>query len=252
MQKTSKFPEASLKTWPYLQPMSFRSVSDLEEFARQQNQLAGESQKSFSERFEQLKAKGGSIRSFPTPPMGGLDESVVDMGLVQAVARASASDQRAAGAQAAAPVAAPSNLPQEFDPALLFEEMYEGVDIEPEFDKSLPQPPAEESAKAVTIDWSDASVGEITLYGKYPYQFKEENRKKNLSYVIRLGTENIWGVDLERIMREHKFKKGDRIALKCISFDRVTVPEQGHDHQGNEQIVLRPAKRKTWVAKRIG
>jgi hypothetical protein len=32
----------------------------------------------------------------------------------------------------------------------------------------------------------------------------------------------------------------------------VTIEEVGRDDQGNEAVILRPGKRKTWVAKRIG
>lgn len=252
MQKTNKFSDAHLQTWPYLQPMSFRSTTELEDFARQQNQLAGESRKDFSQRLDKLKEQGGSLRSFPTPHQDVLEECVVDVALLKAMARGVGhlSAQAAAPVEAQAPVPA-SEVPVELDPSVTFEAMYEGVAIEPECDKSIALGPKDE-IQPVVIDWSDAHVGVITHYGRYPFQYKDENRKKNPSYVIRLGTENIWGVGLESVMREHKFKKGDRIALKCIGADPVTVPEEGRDEQGNEQIIMRPAKRKNWVAKRIG
>lgn len=251
MQNSTKFPEAVLKTWPYLQPMSFRSRNDLEEFARQQKELAGHSQQLFRQRLEKLKSEGGSIRSYPTPSMGVRDECLVDMGLVRAVARGSGNaDVKVIAAPE--PVAEKAVVQPEFDPTLVHDEMYAGVEIEPECDKSLPVGPEGEAAQPQVVDWSDAFTGEISFYGKYAYLFKQENQKKKPSYVIRLGTKDHWGVDLERIMKEHKFKKGDRIALKCIGMMPVTIEEIGRDDQGNETVILRPGKRKTWVAKRIG
>ncbi|HBN7933173.1 hypothetical protein IPC1147_33125 [Pseudomonas aeruginosa] len=254
MQKSHKFSDASLQTFPYLQAMSFSSRSELEEFTRQQNQLAVQSRKSFDERLMKLKEEGGSLRTYPTPHQDVLDDCMVDTALLKAMARNLSVNSPTAPASETAPAVAPvaaSQVPAELDPSVSFEGMYEGVEIDPEYDNSIAVGPKDE-LQPVAIDWTNAFVGEITHYGRYPFQFKEENRKKNLSYVIRLGSENIWGVGLEAVMRQHKFKKGDRIALKCIGSDPVTVPEEGRDDQGNEQVILRPAQRKNWVAKRIG
>ncbi|EKF7417622.1 hypothetical protein EFK68_04140 [Pseudomonas aeruginosa] len=253
MQKTTKFPEAALQTWPYLQPMSFRSRSEIEDFARQQQKLAGKSQKLFQERLDKLKSDGGSIRSYPTPSLDVRDECVVDLGLLKAMARGVANSAVKVTSEPVAVVPkVESDVPPEFDQTLVHDEMYAGVEIEPECDKTIPVGPEGEAAQPQVIDWSDAFTGEISFYGKYAYLFKPENQKKKPSYVIRLGTKDHWGVDLERIMKEHKFKKGDRIALKCIGMMPVTIEEVGYDNQGNEEVILRPGKRKTWVAKRIG
>lgn len=253
MQKTTKFPEAVLQTWPYLQPMSFRSRSEIEDFARQQQKLAGKSMKLFQDRLSKLKSDGGSIRSYPTPNLDVRDECVVDLGLLKAMARGVPSNSVKGASEPVAPdPKVQSDVPPEFDQTLVHEEMYAGVEIDPECDKSIPVAPEGETALPKVIDWSDAFTGEITFYGKYAYLYKAENKKKKPSYVIRLGANDHWGVDLERIMKEHKFKKGDRIALKCIGLMPVTIEEIGRDDQGNETVVLRPGRRKTWVAKRIG
>ncbi|MEW5511819.1 hypothetical protein ABGT16_04295 [Pseudomonas asiatica] len=254
MQNSNSFSEASLQTWPY-RPVSFRTRNELMEFARQQQELSNQSHQCFLQRLEKLKVEGGSLRSFPTPTMGRQDECLIGVGLVQALGRASV---RSTGVAAVEPVAEAvesagdpdmlSELDAVFDP----DTMYAGVEIEPESDKSLLPPPEVVASHGQVVDWSDAFIGEITYYGKHPYLFKKENQEKKASYVVRLGTNDHWGVDLERVVRENKFKKGDRIALKSIGVMPVTIEEVGRDDQGNEIVILRPGKRKTWVAKRIG
>jgi hypothetical protein len=254
MQNSNSFSEASLQTWPY-RSVSFRTRSDLVEFARQQQELSNQSHQSFLQRLEKLKEEGGSLRSFPTPSMGRQEEHLIGVGLGQALSRASA---RSTGEAAVEPVAVAiqsagdPDTPYELDAVFDPDTMYAGVEIEPESDKSLLPPPEVVESHGQVVDWSDAFTGEITYYGKHPYLFKKENQEKKASYVVRLGTNDHWGVDLERVVRENKFKKGDRIALKCIGVMPVTIEEVGRDDQGNEAVILRPGKRKTWVAKRIG
>ncbi|NWC83838.1 hypothetical protein HX798_26655 [Pseudomonas putida] len=254
MQFSNKFSEASLQTWPY-RSMSFRTRNDLVEFARQQQELSSQSHQLFLQRLEKVKVEGGSLRSFPTPTMGRQDEHLVGEGFVQAMSRASA---RSAGEAAVEPVsiavqsAGDPDMPFELDAVFDPDAMYAGVEIEPESDKSLQPPPEVVASQGQVVDWSDAFTGEITYYGKHPYLFKKENQEKKASYVVRLGTNDHWGVDLERVIRENRLKKGDRIALKCIGVMPVTIEDVGRDDQGNETVILRPGKRKTWVAKRIG
>lgn len=253
MQKSTQFPEVALKTWPYLRPMSFRSRTELEDFARQQSLLAGESQQHFHERLHKLRADGGSIRSYPTPQLVPREESIIDVGMLQAMARGvQRQDAKGSSASASPTNSVDSGAAPELDHNFAMDGMYAGVEIEPECDNSISNGPEGEAAQPLNVDWSDAFTGEITLYGKYPYLFKNENKGKQPSYVIRLGTKDVWGVDLERVVREFNLRKGDRIALKCIGEMVVPIEEPGRDDNGNDAIIIRSAKRKTWVAKRIG
>ena len=70
--------------------------------------------------------------------------------------------------------------------------------------------------------------------------------------MIRLGTLEVWGVDLERCMVEYDIDIGDRIALKRIGKVPVTVMQNVIDELGNvigEEPVT--VDRVSWIAKRL-
>jgi len=69
--------------------------------------------------------------------------------------------------------------------------------------------------------------GVLTAHGEAPYEHKPGNRK---SYYVTLGfadgqERTVWGVDLARAMNESKAEIGDRIGLKHLGSQRVTLPD---------------------------
>lgn len=105
-----------------------------------------------------------------------------------------------------------------------------------------------ETAPEIDV-WSDALMGEITAFGAFPYKHQKGEK---ISYMIRLGTLEVWGVDLERCMVEYDLDIGDRIALKRIGKVPVQVLQNVIDVQGNvigEEPVT--VDRVSWIAKRL-
>ncbi|MBW9116387.1 Ti-type conjugative transfer relaxase TraA [Rhizobium cauense] len=69
--------------------------------------------------------------------------------------------------------------------------------------------------------------GVLIAHGEAPYEHKPGNRG---SYYVTLGysdgqTRTVWGVDLARAMDESKAEIGDRIGLKHVGSQRVTLPD---------------------------
>ena len=68
--------------------------------------------------------------------------------------------------------------------------------------------------------------GVLIAHGQAPYEHEQGNRN---SYYVTLGysdgqERSIWGVDLARAMNESKAEIGDRIGLKHVGSQRVTLP----------------------------
>ncbi len=69
--------------------------------------------------------------------------------------------------------------------------------------------------------------GVLIAHGEAPYEHKSGNRE---SYYVTLGYSDgqertVWGVDLARAMNESKAEIGDRIGLKHVGSQRVTLPD---------------------------
>ncbi len=69
--------------------------------------------------------------------------------------------------------------------------------------------------------------GVLITHGEAPYEHKAGNRD---SYYVTLGCSDgqertVWGVDLARAMDESKAEIGDRIGLKHLGSQRVTLPD---------------------------
>ncbi|OWW01877.1 conjugal transfer protein TraA [Rhizobium sp. R72] len=69
--------------------------------------------------------------------------------------------------------------------------------------------------------------GVLIAHGEAPYEHKPGNRD---SYYVTLGyadgqERTVWGVDLARAMDESKAEIGDRIGLKHVGSQRVTLPD---------------------------
>lgn len=98
-------------------------------------------------------------------------------------------------------------------------------------------------------------AGTILAHGKAPYQHQKKNKP---SYFVRLGgetqgaenTREIWGIDLERAMKEAGLQVGDKAHFKNHGFQwvDVTVDKFGEDGKtvvGKETITV---KRNAWSA----
>ncbi|MBP3998254.1 hypothetical protein [Pseudomonas koreensis] len=97
--------------------------------------------------------------------------------------------------------------------------------------------------------WADALKGEVTSFGAFPYKHQKGEK---ISFMIRLGTLEVWGVDLERCMVEYDIDIGDRIALKRIGKVPVQVMQNVIDQFGTvigEEPVT--VDRVSWIAKRL-
>ncbi|MFS2152489.1 Ti-type conjugative transfer relaxase TraA [Rhizobium sp. Rhizsp42] len=75
-------------------------------------------------------------------------------------------------------------------------------------------------------DFAQRRGGVLIAHGMAPYDHKPGNRD---SYYVTLGhaddqERTIWGVDLARAMNEAKAEIGDRIGLKHVGSQRVTLP----------------------------
>jgi Ti-type conjugative transfer relaxase TraA len=69
--------------------------------------------------------------------------------------------------------------------------------------------------------------GVLLAHGEAPYEHKPGNRD---SYYVTLGyadgqVRTVWGVDLARAMDEYDARIGDRIGLKHVGSQRVTLPD---------------------------
>lgn len=75
--------------------------------------------------------------------------------------------------------------------------------------------------------------GKVLEHGRARYQF---NEKKSHSYFVRLdtpaGEQVVWGVDLDRAMKEAAPAKGDQVSLDYHGNKPVTVKEDVYDEKG--------------------
>jgi len=81
--------------------------------------------------------------------------------------------------------------------------------------------------------------GVLIAHGEAPYEHKSGNRD---SYYVTLGYSDgqertVWGVDLARAIDESKAEIGDRIALKHLGSQRVTLPDGKEVDRNSWKIV---------------
>ncbi len=81
--------------------------------------------------------------------------------------------------------------------------------------------------------------GVLLAHGEAPYEHKPGNRG---SYYVTLGYSDgqegtVWGVDLARAMNESKATIGDRIGLKHVGSQRVTLPDGKEVERNSWKVV---------------
>ncbi|TCQ98013.1 Ti-type conjugative transfer relaxase TraA [Neorhizobium sp. JUb45] len=81
--------------------------------------------------------------------------------------------------------------------------------------------------------------GVLLAHGDAPYEHKPENRA---SYYVTLGfadgqERTVWGVDLARAINESKVEIGDRIGLKHLGSQRVTLPDGTEADRNSWKVV---------------
>ncbi|EPJ7983176.1 hypothetical protein L4Z68_002330 [Pseudomonas aeruginosa] len=246
--------------FPYQAKASPRSAQEYRAVARLQQAEEIHRRTEFSKRLDELKQSGQDIRSFPTPALGFeqseapvYDNSVstrmadYDIPPVGAMTRPP-QQQADVNAPAAVQPMPASDDSYPFDAPPIDPSQYGGVEVDDEYDTTVPAAPMGEEGQPDTYDWSKATVGEVTTFGSFPYRYQKGASK---TFMVRLGTQDLWGVDLKRVAREFNLKKGDRVALMCIGKQPVEVPVRKRQEDGSYQIVHETKMRNTWVAKRV-
>jgi putative DNA primase/helicase len=94
-------------------------------------------------------------------------------------------------------------------------------------------------------------TGVLLEHGKAPHQHDPEQEP---SYFVRLrtnrsGEREIWGVDLERAIRQSLtgVQVGDRVGLRTIARQDFTLDKDRRDEHGRARSVPVQAHRNTWV-----
>lgn len=98
-------------------------------------------------------------------------------------------------------------------------------------------------------------VGVLLEHGHSPYKHDENNSP---SYFVRLktaqGERELWGIDLERAIRESVStpKTGDEVGVRAIRRETVKVWARGKDEEGNPTGEHRvETHRNAWILERI-
>lgn len=126
--------------------------------------------------------------------------------------------------------------------------------VDHEFNTALAEVKGHQEAVAPTVP-SLAALASTTLaqepafsalvdHGPAKYLFKDKNKLSYFATVRNAGgqEETIWGLDLERSLKESGAKIGDSISLKEVGAKPVTVEEP----QGDGTTITKGAQRITW------
>lgn len=267
--KNSKMPAFTSKTikslapvFPYKEQPNCLGRAEYQQLAKAQHAEDARRRASFLERLEAYKKNNESVRSYPTPsfslpkkPVIAWDEEtqtnieVLPVRLVRSEARV-LDDNLASTEQIPnyERTEEPSSDEYPYDAPPLDPSQYASVAVDDEYDTTGPLAPEGSDGQVDVRDWSKATVGTVTCVGRFPYRFKDGEQK---TFMVRVGSKDHWGVDLERVVREFKLQKGDKIALMCIGKQDVIVPIKEQQPDGSLKTVEKAAKRNTWVAKRL-
>lgn len=217
-------------------------------------QLANQHRKSdFDARLRELRSRGETLRSFPTDagsiswPLEGQAGSQEVLSYIEQVSRPHANGHVATPASDVM-VQGPSDDPYPFEAPPIDASAFGGIEVDPEYDQGMALHPAGEEGQPDVYDWSDATIGNITKIGFFPFRFKQGEKK---THMIRIGTKDHWGVDLERVVREFNLREGDKIALMSIGKHPVVVKERVRQDDGSYKTEDKNAMRNTWVCKRV-
>ncbi|MGI0646959.1 hypothetical protein ACRCPS_18240 [Pseudomonas aeruginosa] len=241
--------------FPY-QDCGVKSALDYRDLARLQTAEEVQRRTAFSQRLAAFKQTDEPLRSYPTPSLEGGRHELVDLrpgrligdcspNYLLEVASADFTGQ-APAAQAASPAGADDDYPFEAPP--LDASQYGGVEVDEQYDMGMPSTPTGVEGQPDLYDWSKATTGVVTTFGRFPYRYQKDKSK---TYMIRLGTQDHWGVDLERVAREFGLQKGDKVALMCIGKQPVIVPVRVRQSDGSYKTEEQEKMRNTWVCKRL-
>lgn len=235
--------ESLAGTFPYKELRRPLTKAELTVLASTSREIEAKRRQSFEERLAEFRKSGESLRSFP-------------MSLQQAI-REPSKKFDAADLVGFTPVhlkvqqqvnSAPADDPFPFEAPPIAEHDYCDIPVDDDYDVSGNTTIEAHEGQPDVYDWKGATEGAITKIGFFPYRFKKGEPKTHL---IRIGTKDHWGVDLERVVREFKLKEGDRIALKSIGKQPVVVPKRVQQDDGTYVIKQVDAMRNTWVCKRL-
>lgn len=235
--------EALAGTFPYKELRRPLSRNELAVLASASREIELKRRESFEERLCEFRKSGESLRSFPM----SLDTAIRDktqklnpddlLGFTPVHVKVQQQAQQAT-VDDPFPFEAPPIMPTD----------YFDIPVDNEYDLTANEGIDAYEGQPDVHDWSGATEGSITKIGFFPYRFKKNESKTHL---IRIGTKDHWGVDLERVVREFKLKEGDRIALKCIGKQPVIVSKREQQLDGTYAVKQVEAMRNTWVCKRL-
>jgi hypothetical protein len=254
--------KAMAQTFPYQDKSGPMSRDDYKLLAKTQRSVESRRRTAFLERFNSYMLSNDSVRSFPTPsftlpdvPVMAFDEETqtsIELLPVRSMRPASRSEpvvSQVVSSRATNEQVEPSSTDEyPFDLPPIDPSQYAGVDVDEAYDTTGPVAPSGHDGQPDIHDWSGATEGSVTTLGRYPYLYKEGESK---TFMVRVGTKDHWGVDLERVVREFNIKKGDKIALMCIGKQDVIVPKKVRQDDGSIKTEEINAVRNTWVAKRV-
>jgi hypothetical protein len=98
-------------------------------------------------------------------------------------------------------------------------------------------------------------VGQLVNHGAAPYQQRDDGP---MSYFVTVataqGSRTVWGVDLGRAIKEAETKPqiGDRVELRSVRKDLVTVKASERDWASNEATESKTTFRNRWVVEKEG
>lgn len=104
-------------------------------------------------------------------------------------------------------------------------------------------------------DERPAIIGQLVSHGAAPYQQRPDGA---MSYFVTVETERgsrtVWGVDLGRALKESETQAqiGDRVELRSVRKDLVTVKTSGQDLASGEAEESKTTFRNRWVVEKAG
>jgi len=222
-------------------------ISGAQQVVRQQRRA------DFDSRLVELRSRGESLRSFPTDTrsstwhIDGRPDIQALLSIGGPLSHHVENCQRPDDAGDLSEVEAGGD-PYPFGSPPMDASAYSDIEVEAEYDMGTEMHPAGEEGQPDVLDWTDATVGSITKIGFFPYRYK---KNENKTHMIRIGTKDHWGVDLERVVREFSLREGDHIALMSIGKQPVVVKTRVRQEDGTYKLEEKDAMRNTWVCKRV-
>lgn len=263
-QKMPAFEPTTLRSlsvvFPYIGKVEKMNARDYKLLSKAQKAEEMLRRKAFVARLDEYKLSFDTVRSFPTPVLDSFAEPEIDwddetltqtpcdQNALLAHGKSLGYQINVAQDEPVVTAAPPSSDDCPYEAPPLDPSQYSSVQVDDEYDTTGPTAPDGNAGQPDVYDWSKATVGVVTNIGCYPYRYE---KGKSKTHMVRVGTQDHWGVDLERVVREFGLKKGDKIALMSIGKQPVIVPEKVRQEDGSIKTVEKSAMRNTWVAKRL-